>query len=286
MSDIITTIKEKYPSLTRKQKQLADYILEHTGRMSFLTLRELSKETNITPVTVLNTCIALGYSSFNEMKYEIRKYLSMKEKEDLYREKESISTYIPPYELEDQKQLLQSICEEESAQMNAMVKNLDMGRLFEVAEAILAHKRVVVCGRGVSKMLGDFLTVRLLNSGVSAVALDTELNDDIGRMLLLLDKDTLVAAISLPDYYFMTDRVVEFAKKEGCHILGVMGAENDLLASNSDYVLMAPCDTRLFLNTPSSVLALLNMLSSAVEIMASYRNKGNSVMDKFSDLFQ
>lgn len=95
--DIISTIKEKYSGLTRKQKQIADFMLDHIERMSFLTLRELSKETGITPMTILNTCTALGYSSFNEMKYESRKYLSLQEKVEVQRFNEYSSTYIPSY---------------------------------------------------------------------------------------------------------------------------------------------------------------------------------------------
>lgn len=284
--DIISTIKEKYSGLTRKQKQIADYMLEHIERMSFLTLRELSKETGITPMTILNTCMALGYSSFNEMKYESRKYLSLQEKVEVQRFNEYSSTYIPSYELDDQKKLLREICDEESGQMTSMMSGLDEGKILEIAEVILIYKQVVICGRGISKLMGDFLAIRFAGSGIAPVVMDTELNDSVNGLLTMIRENTLLIAISFPDYYLMTDKVVEYAKGEKCKIIGITSSENAAIVPYCDHLLIAPSNTRLFLNTPSSAIALLNVLTSAVEIMARYHRRNESPTEKFGKLFE
>lgn len=284
--DIISTIKEKYSGLTRKQKQIADYMLDHIERMSFLTLRELSKETGITPMTILNTCMALGYSSFNEMKYESRKYLSLQEKVEVQRFNEYSSTYIPSYELDDQKKFLREICDEESGQMTSMMSGLDVGKLLEIAEVILTYKQVLICGRGISKLMGDFLAIRFAGSGIAPVVMDTELNDSVNGLLTMIRENTLLIAISFPDYYLMTDKVVEYAKGEKCRIIGITSSENAAIAPFCDHLLIAPSNTRLFLNTPSSAIALLNILTSAVEIMARYHRRNESPTEKFGKLFE
>ncbi|MCI9025656.1 MAG: MurR/RpiR family transcriptional regulator, partial [Dorea sp.] len=86
--DIIMRIEEHYPSMTKKQRQISDYIKENIDTMTFITLRELSKELGVTEITILNTCKALGYKSFNEMKYEVRKYSNINQRIDIYQKNE------------------------------------------------------------------------------------------------------------------------------------------------------------------------------------------------------
>ena len=64
--DIIETIKSRYDGLTKKQKKIADYMINHIDKMSFITMKELSDATSVTEVTILNACAALGFPSFKE----------------------------------------------------------------------------------------------------------------------------------------------------------------------------------------------------------------------------
>ena len=83
-TDIITQIDKHYLSMTKKQRQVADYIKENIDTMSFITLKEMSKELGITEITILNACKVLGYNSFNEVKYEVRKYINVNRRMVLY----------------------------------------------------------------------------------------------------------------------------------------------------------------------------------------------------------
>ena len=99
--NIIERLKEKYPEMTKKQKQIAEYMMSHVDKMSFITLKELSAETQVTEMTILNACSAFGYANFNEVKYEFRKYISMQNKIELHKENEYPSSYVPNYDREE-----------------------------------------------------------------------------------------------------------------------------------------------------------------------------------------
>ena len=43
--DILQKIREIYPSLTRKQKSIADYLLENPEDICYITLAQLSRQT-------------------------------------------------------------------------------------------------------------------------------------------------------------------------------------------------------------------------------------------------
>lgn len=285
--DMITKIKEGYPSLTRKQKMIADYMLQNIEKMSFLTLRELSEELDVTEVTILNACSALGFNSFNEVKYESRKYTSLMEKVKLHRDMEYVSAYIPRYELQNQKELLKNIVKEEERQMESFLRLLDVDVIFEAAELFLQYDKIVLCGRGVSKLAADFLSIRLAGVNIASTVMDTELNDSLHAALPMFDEKTLVVAVSFPDYYFMTDKIAEYARGEGCKVLGITDSINAPITKFTHRDLLSPSATRLFLNTVSMPMALINILTSALDIIISYRQEDRQDDSKrFDSLFQ
>ena len=147
--NIIERLQERYPDMTKKQKQIADYMMSHVDKMSFITLKDLSAETQVTEMTILNACSAFGYANFNEVKYEFRKYISMQNKIELHKENEYPSNYVPKCDMEEQKRLLQEICEEESAMAQKFFEQMDIEQIFRAADRILRSKKILICGRGI-----------------------------------------------------------------------------------------------------------------------------------------
>ena len=111
--DIMMRIEGHYPTMTKKQRQVADYIKDNIDTMAFITLREMSRELEITEITILNACKVLGYNSFNEVKYEIRKYINVNRRIGLYKQNDYFNTDVPEYELNDKERLLAELCMEE-----------------------------------------------------------------------------------------------------------------------------------------------------------------------------
>lgn len=237
-------------------------------------------------MTILNACAAFGYANFNEVKYEFRNYISMLNKIELHQENEYPSTFIPKYELEDQKKVLTEILEEEAGMFQRFVENTDIEKLFRISHEIVSSEKIIICGRGVSKLMAEFFTLRLASIGIGAIIVDTELNDSLHAALAMIDDKTLLIPISLPDYYFMTDKVAAYAK--GCKAKILVLTDNDQapIVQFSDWVLYAPSTTRLFLNTPSVVTALINILTSAVEIEMSFKENSRASEVMFTELFK
>ena len=283
--DIIETIQSRYVGLTKKQKQIADYMVNHIDKMSFITLKEMSAATAITETTILNACSAMGFSSFNEVKYEARKYLGLREKLQLHEEGAYFQLEIPKYDLKDQRALLKQIWEEEGALWEIYSATFNLDDIMRVAWEFLDKRNIVLCGRGISKILAEFLSIRLAGCGIASVVMDTELNDSIHAALPLFQKGVLVVVISFPDYYFMTDKIAEYAKEQKCRVICITDSKTANIAKFSYEVLAVPSNTRLFLNTLSIPMALVNILTSAIDIVKNYSGDEEEVTDKFRRLF-
>ena len=72
--DIIQRINALYPKMTKKQKSIADCLLESPEDIAYITLVQLSKKTASSELTLLRFCQKLGYANFLEMKNAFREY--------------------------------------------------------------------------------------------------------------------------------------------------------------------------------------------------------------------
>lgn len=62
--------------LTKKESNIAEYILYNISKVCFMSTSELAKELGTSNTSVNRTAKALGYNVFNDLQKEIRKYVS------------------------------------------------------------------------------------------------------------------------------------------------------------------------------------------------------------------
>ena len=177
--NVIERIQEKYGDMTRKQRVLADYMLENPDSMSFMTMKNLSGRTQVSEMTILNYCTALGYGNYNELKYEFRKYINERNKIEVQRQNEYLNASVPEYELDDKQNLLYQVCQEEFDLLKLLFAHIDIPSLFQGAEMMLDADCTVFCARGVSLQIADFLSMRLATMGLPSIVMNTELNDSV-----------------------------------------------------------------------------------------------------------
>ena len=283
---VIEQIQEKYPFLTRKQREVVDYMLEDPERMNYITLKEISRAAGVTEMTILKTCSLLGFSNFNTLKYEFRKYAAQQLELLRHRENEYSMNPAPDYELDDPQRLLREICGEEAKLTALFFQELDPRRLSDAAELFLEADQVILCGRGVSYNICDYLSMRLSTLGQGVVTINSELDDSIHRALPLMTKRTLVVAVSFPDYYRVTTRVAESAKRKGARVLGITDSEKSPIWPFCTMSLLAPTQTRMFLNTISAPMALVNLLTCALHIrLSTQKTEFSASIGEFYSLF-
>ena len=115
---------------------------------------------------------------------------------------------------------------------------------------------------------------------IPSVLINSELNESVYTLLPMIDSKTLLVAVSFPDYYFMTQKVAEYAKKKKARVLAISDSREAEVVLYADAVLTAPSTTRLALNTLSVPMALANMLTSAVKIAGGQKTrKGKHLTD-------
>lgn len=266
MESIVDIINGKYGGLTRKQKEIADYMLSHTDDMCFSTLKNLSREIKVSEMTILNLCTVLGYPNFNEVKYAFRTYAASRRQQASAGESLYGAPYTPKRELNDEENLFRQMCQEEMDALGTFYKGVDTGEYFRAAGMITSAKNVIICGRGVARQVTHYVATRLNMCGISCIEVDTESGDSVQSALYFVNKEALVIPVSFPDYYFMTVKLAQYAKDKGARLLGITDTTRAEVSAMCDMCLYCPTNTRLFLNSLSAPMVCAHFLTTAVSI--------------------
>ena len=157
--DVIQRINALYPKMTKKQKSIADCLLESPEDIAYITLAQLSKKTASSELTLLRFCQKLGYANFLEMKNAFREYT-----QNMVKLLSSPQYFVPDATITDENgksELLREICKEESEACKKFFSSLDLLAIISAAEAIRRSKRIFICAHDISHVLAEFLAARL-----------------------------------------------------------------------------------------------------------------------------
>ena len=151
--EYIGRIKKQYASLSKAQKRIANYILNHREAVVHYSITTMAQKTGTVSSTVTRFCQALSYKGFSELKVYIEKNLI------------SPSVADTPIQKSDSIQtVIQKLMNSSQNAVSDTLRTLDTRSLVKAADAIMAAKNVVLFGQSsgyVSAMYAKQLLLRI-----------------------------------------------------------------------------------------------------------------------------
>jgi DNA-binding MurR/RpiR family transcriptional regulator len=159
---LLDRIRQTYPSLTKSQKRLADFVASNYREVAFMTASRLAKQLSVNEATVIRFAQKLGYPGYPIFVREVRAIV----RGELGEGEQGGDS-----ELELAHNLLQTRVEE----LERMLGHLPLDTLVRMADLIDAAQRTFVAGQGIAGPLAEMLCTALKVIGLPAefVAADT-----------------------------------------------------------------------------------------------------------------
>ena len=262
--DILERIKELYPRLTKKQKNIADYLIANPEDISYMTLAQLSQNTSASELTLLRFCQKVGCDSFMELKSKFREYTQHMIKvasSPAYFALERVSG------TESEKEtLLRDICEQEAYAANDFFMNVDIDKVISAAAEVKKSKCIYVFAHDISKIPGTFLVSRLRLLYFDVELIDLSNIAETQTRLEHLTEGDLVIFFSFPQYFYPMGSIVKKAANAGVRIITITNSPASPAAKHCDHLLICPTTTKAFYNTLTLPMAMINLLVSSVVI--------------------
>lgn len=205
VSDFLTQVKSVYPSLTKREKEVAKYISNNYATLVFTSLEEFAKECGVGEATVFRFFKKLGFSGYQEFKVGMAKQLRHPEENDVKLEFDNAYRHIIQM-LDDTRRLT------------------DEDKLKRVTENIMNSQSVYLFGIGFSGLAAQGAQIRLMRLGYKSFVF-SDPHAQLVSSHLITEKD-LAIAFSITGDTIPTIDWLKTAKQNGAKTVAITNHTN------------------------------------------------------------
>ena len=256
MGNIIKEMKERYHELSKGQKLIADYIINHYDKAAFVTAAKLGEEVGVSESTVVRFAIEIGYDGYPKLQKALREVI--KSQLTAVQRLEVSSGQI------DSESVLKSVLQSDINKIRTTLEEANHETFNAVVEEILKANKIYILGVRSSAPLASFLGFyfNLIFENVRLV--HTTSVSEMFEQIVNAKEGDVVIGISFPRYSRRTSKAMEFARKRGATVIAITDNENSPLAQWSNYSLFARSDMASFVDSLVAPLSMINALIVAI----------------------
>ncbi|WP_373820201.1 MurR/RpiR family transcriptional regulator [Glaesserella sp.] len=227
-------IRKRYDTLSKRLKQVAQYVLDNGNSIVFDTVSTIAERANVPPSTLIRFANAFGFSGFNEIKQLYRQGLV--EETVSYTERVQIFRQIEP-QLDEENTSLSNILkvfvQGNSQALQQLVKQTTEQQLEQAVELLDSAKRIFIIG-----LKRSFSIACYLNYALHHLDYDVFLIDGLGGMfdeqLSRVREGDVIVAISFSPYAAETLEVLNATSRPGVKHIAITDSQLSPLLTFSD----------------------------------------------------
>lgn len=213
----ITIIDSFYPSLSKTEKKVADYVKKEKNQIIYQTLQEISQNIQVGEATILRFCYKIGFDGFQDLKL-------------------NIAMVEPPEDSATNDDYTENVTENMIRCIQETKAVLNEASLEKAVDLLCNANRVAIYGIGASGNAAQELQSRLLRSGKMTQAV---LDNHYQLMTsAIFTEEDVIFAFSLSGSTVELVDSLSLAKKNNVKIVAVTNHILSPVASLSDLVLL------------------------------------------------
>lgn len=268
--DLIENIKEKFDSLSKGQKLIAEFIIENYDKAAFMTAANIGETVGVSESTVVRFAITLGYEGYKELRKELHELIKTK--------LTTVQRLSMTEDYSNKESALKKVMEKDIENIEKTIDEIDYKEFEKAIDLILKAKHIYILGLRSSSFLAGYLGF-YLNFLVKDSNVIIEGPNDVFEQLLKVDSNDVIIGISYPRYSRRTLEAIDFSKEKGCKIISITDSLASPAAKESHISLIASSDMLSFVDSLVAPMSLINALIVSIGIA-----KRNDVKSTFEDL--
>lgn len=244
---LLIFIKEQMPRLTKHEKRIAEYFIEHPEKTINLSAKELGKLTNTSAASVIRCTHKLEFKGFTDLKLAISRYLPQHE-QSIYQEIKQDETV---------DSISKKLITRASHTLEMTEKNISSKHIEQVVDQLYDTDTIIVFGVGASSLVAQDLYQKFTRIGKQVIhSLDTHF---LATAIASHNDSCVLIGISNSGENHETVSLAKVARKYGVKIVGLTQSEQSTLAKKSDIYLIhdASSEKSLRLAATSSLISQL-----------------------------
>ena len=254
--DILKRMEEKYPSMSKSHKAIANFIREHYDQAVFMTAAELGSELSVSESTVVRFASGLGYEGYPEFQKALAQWVKSK--------LTSVQKMDAKYGNSSQSEILTSVLEADIDKIKDTIINLDPDAFEMAVKVILEAENVYIMGLRSCAPLAEFLQFYLnMIRGNVILLQSTSISETFEQMIRIKESDVMIG-ISFPRYSMRTLKAMEFANDRNAKVISLTDTIHSPMCLYSSCNLLARSDMVSIVDSLVAPLSVINALVVAL----------------------
>jgi len=258
--NLLTLINSKMSNLTKGQKIIGKFILDHYDKAVYLTAARLGEVVGVSESTVVRFALELGYDGYPMLRRDLSDIVKVE--------------FTPEQRMEDtiykvtkgNKHIVKSVMEHDIEKINGTLSKIDLKVFDEVIDKMTTCNKIYLLGGRSSYSIANFFGF-YLNLMIDGVILINGSNtSEIFEQLMRIEKDDILIAISFPRYSKQTIESVKYAKSRGSKTIVITDTDNSPVAIVSDYKLIAQNNMFSIVDSLVAPMSVVNAILVAISI--------------------
>jgi DNA-binding MurR/RpiR family transcriptional regulator len=221
-------IREKYDDLTPGYRQVADYIINNTLEVAFLTATEVAQNAGVDSATVVRFAQEIGYSGSRELLSDLKEHIR-------HQISSSRRTTVEAGSIEEAAQGALEL----SQQRLQRFSSTELPNLTEAAKVLSQADHIWIVGEYMSYDIAAFLVKAFRLAGISSSLLHPDKGSLMSISFQLQPEDVLLA-LSILDPGLETSQAIRMAREKGIQTIAISGSSLSAPAREADISISVP----------------------------------------------
>ncbi len=254
--NLLSIIAERKPKLSKGQKQIAEYILEHYDKAAYMTAAKLGTHVGVSESTVVRFADELGFDGYPELQRSLQELIRTK------------LTTLQRIELTNDRignsDLLEKVLMSDVDKIRRTLEEVDRDSFNSAVDAMIGARMIYVVGMRSSSSIADFLFFYLNLIFPNVRLVRTTSGSEVFEQIHRICKDDVIIGISFPRYSKRIISALEYAKRQSAHIIALTDSVSSPIADLADDLLLAKSEMASFVDSLVAPLSIINALIVAI----------------------
>jgi len=256
--DLIGLITNIMPKLSKGQKQIARYIVEHYDKAAFMTAAKLGQAVGVSESTVVRFASELGYDGYPQLQRSLQELIRNR------------LTTVQRMELTGDQlgdgDLLDRVLTMDIDKIRRTLEEISRYEFTSAVDALLSARTIYIMGIRSSSSLASFLAFYFNHIFDNVRLITSASTSDVFEQLLNIGENDVFFGISFPRYSKRTLTALKFIKERGATAIALTDSSLSPIAELADIHLYARSEMASFVDSLVAPLSLINALIVAVGI--------------------
>ena len=254
--ELLARINQTGRRLSKGQKRIAEYIVNHYDKAAFMTASKLGDKVQVSESTVVRFAIALGYDGYSALQKALQ---------EMIRNRLTAVQRVEMTGNMSESAVLGTVFKADMQNIRQTIEDLDEANFSRTVDALCEAERVYVVGVRSSAPLAQFLGYYMNFIRDNVMVITSGISDVLEQVARVGEKD-VVLGISFPRYSRRTIEAMNYAKGKGATVVSLTDTPLSPLGEASDFCLTARSDMASFVDSLVAPLSMINALIVAMSL--------------------